>query len=83
MYWPLLNMYSEILDLGQEVFIIRGTFIKRRKGLILVPCAGRRVQLWQAGPFYGCDFSWATQDLAYPCFCISRGSSASGAGDFL
>ena len=33
MYWPLLNMYSEILDLGQEVFIITGTFDNRQKGL--------------------------------------------------
>ena len=29
MYWPLLDMYSEILDLGQRGFIIRGTFNKR------------------------------------------------------
>ena len=33
MYWLLLDMYSENLDLGQEVFMIRGTFINRRKGL--------------------------------------------------
>ena len=33
MHWPLLNMYSEILDLGQQVFIIRGTFVNRKKGL--------------------------------------------------
>ena len=26
MYWPLLNMYSKNLDLGQEAFIISVTF---------------------------------------------------------
>ena len=31
MYWLLLNMYSEILDLSQEVFIIRVTFTNRMK----------------------------------------------------
>ena len=35
MYWPLQNMYSENLDLGQEVFIIRGTFINRKNGLYI------------------------------------------------
>ena len=40
MYWPLFNMYSEILDLGQEVFVIRGTFIKLKEGLV-----GFRVQV--------------------------------------
>ena len=35
MYWLLLNMYSEILDLGQEFFIIRATFTKRMKGRFL------------------------------------------------
>ena len=35
MYWLLLDMYSEILDLGQDVFTIRGTFTNRMKGLLL------------------------------------------------
>ena len=34
MYWPLLSMYSENLDSGQEAFNIKGTFINREKGLI-------------------------------------------------
>ena len=34
MYWLLMNMYSENLDLGQEVFIVRVTFSNRMKGLI-------------------------------------------------
>ena len=34
MYWPLLNTcIQKILDLGQQVFIIRGTFINRKKGI--------------------------------------------------
>ena len=34
MYWPLfLICIQKILDLGQEVFFIRGTFINRKKGL--------------------------------------------------
>ena len=36
-----LNMYSEILDLGSEVFVVRGTIINRKKGLTdQVPCDG-------------------------------------------
>ena len=31
MYWPLLNMYAEIFDLGQQVFLVRGTFANRKK----------------------------------------------------
>ena len=31
MYWLLCNMYSEIWDLGQEVFMIRVTFSNRMK----------------------------------------------------
>ena len=33
MSWPLLNVYSENLDLGKEVFVIRGTFLNWKKGL--------------------------------------------------
>ena len=33
MCWPLLNMYSDFLDLGQEVSVIMGTFVNRKKGL--------------------------------------------------
>ena len=33
MYWPLLNMYSENLDLGWGVLIINRTFNNRMKGL--------------------------------------------------
>ena len=41
MYWLLVNMYSEILDLGLEVFIIRVTFRNRMKRLLLEPGLGR------------------------------------------
>ena len=33
MYWPFFICIQKILDLGQEVFVIRGTFINRKKGL--------------------------------------------------
>ena len=33
MYWPFLICIQKILDLGQQVFIVRGTFINRKKGL--------------------------------------------------
>ena len=33
MPWPLLNMYSENFGLGPGGFIIRVTFISRKKGL--------------------------------------------------
>ena len=35
MYWPLLKMYSENLDLGWGVLIIRRTFNNRMKGLYI------------------------------------------------
>ena len=34
MYWPLSSMYSENFGFGQEVFVIRGTFVNGKKGLL-------------------------------------------------
>ena len=35
MYWPLLDIYTGNLDLGWGFFMIKRTFDKRMKGLLL------------------------------------------------
>ena len=45
MYWLLLDMYSEILDLGLEVFVIKVTLSNRMKGLGSPGVAGRAIFL--------------------------------------
>ena len=59
MYWPLSNMYCEILDLGQEVGIIRVTFVIRMKCLYmyLELVQFNLVSVRQGGRILFCQFS--------------------------
>ena len=74
MYSLLSNMYSEILELGQEVFTIRGTLTNKMKGLVTTAIMTTRV--------INTD-SAKTSRIAIGCWQVSPWLMANGYTDLL